>query len=206
MSSSVRAFTRATDRVVPALAQGSGPPGPILQFVVYRQRRPRPVPQRQSIGRLCRERRCVRERRGRRSTREGVVGAHDSAFATMKTWQEAKPSRDAIGRSTSPVLPHSKTRYPTMRTKLTINRRALLGALAVSPVVLAAGSGRAAESLPRMTVTMDPSCGCCGAWIEHVQAAGFPVDVVQSSQVYQLKTRVGVPAELASCHTAQVGG
>lgn len=93
-----------------------------------------------------------------------------------------------------------------MRTKLTINRRALLGALAVSPIVLAAGSGRAAESLPRMTVTMDPSCGCCGAWIEHVQAAGFPVDVVQSSQVYQLKTRVGVPAELASCHTAQVGG
>jgi hypothetical protein len=63
---------------------------------------------------------------------------------------------------------------------------------------------RAAESLPNMTVTRDPTCGCCGGWVAHVKAAGFSVDVVEASDLAPLKARLGVPQALIACHTAQI--
>ena len=44
------------------------------------------------------------------------------------------------------------------------------------------------------------------SWVEHVEAAGYPVRVVESADLDSMKQRLGVPAELASCHTAEVGG
>ena len=64
----------------------------------------------------------------------------------------------------------------------------------------------AAEILPKMTATRDPNCGCCGSWVAHVRAAGFPVEVVEIADVTPLKTRLGVPDALASCHTAEIDG
>jgi hypothetical protein len=86
-------------------------------------------------------------------------------------------------------------------------RRALL--IGVIPAVAALAMPRhawATDSLPRMTVTRDPACGCCGGWIAHVKAAGFSVDEIQSGDVAPLKTKLGVPVELSSCHTAEIGG
>lgn len=88
-----------------------------------------------------------------------------------------------------------------MPTSLTISRRGLLVGLATLPSFAAM-----AEALPKMVVTKDPSCGCCGAWIDHVSKAGFSAEVIESSEVNRLKTRLGVPQALASCHTAEVGG
>lgn len=64
----------------------------------------------------------------------------------------------------------------------------------------------AAEALPKMVVTRDPNCGCCGAWVAHARAAGFPVEMVEAADVMPLKLRLGVPEALMSCHTAEVGG
>jgi hypothetical protein len=80
-----------------------------------------------------------------------------------------------------------------------LSRRRFVAALAAAPALGAA-------SLPKLTVTKDPSCGCCGAWAEHVRAAGFPVEVVETNELNRVKLRLGVPASLASCHTAQVDG
>jgi hypothetical protein len=80
-------------------------------------------------------------------------------------------------------------------------RRAVLagiGAVVVLPL-------RAAER-PRVTVHKDPGCGCCGAWVEHLEASGFPVTAVNTPRMNAVKARLGVPADLASCHTAEVGG
>ena len=93
-----------------------------------------------------------------------------------------------------------------MNPNPTISRRALLAGLAALPVVASHTSAFAAESLPLMTVTKDPSCGCCGAWVDHVRAARFPVEAIESPEVTRLKVRLGVPRDLASCHTAEVGG
>lgn len=62
------------------------------------------------------------------------------------------------------------------------------------------------DALPRMLVTKSPTCGCCGAWIEHMRHAGFEVDVHDTEDVHSVKQQVGVPFGKGSCHTAQIGG
>lgn len=93
-----------------------------------------------------------------------------------------------------------------MKPNLTISRRAFLVGLAAAPIAASTFSATAAEILPPMKVTKDPSCGCCGAWVEHIRAAGFTVEVVESPEVNRLKVRLGVPQALASCHTAEITG
>ena len=58
----------------------------------------------------------------------------------------------------------------------------------------------------RVTVFKTVTCGCCGKWVEHLQANGFAPVVrdVPSTAPYQEK--YGVPARLRSCHTAVVKG
>jgi hypothetical protein len=57
-----------------------------------------------------------------------------------------------------------------------------------------------------VTVYKSPSCGCCKAWVEHMRQAGFRMDVHDMDDVQPVKTAMGVPGPLASCHTARVGG
>lgn len=85
-----------------------------------------------------------------------------------------------------------------------LNRRATLVALAGLPLALSTAAR--ADTLPLVRVTKDPSCGCCEGWAAHVKAAGFPVEVIESDDVFALKQRLGVPEALASCHTAEVDG
>lgn len=55
-------------------------------------------------------------------------------------------------------------------------------------------------------VYKNASCGCCGKWVEHLEASGLVADVEDVDDVQPLKMQFGVPAELASCHTAKIGG
>lgn len=57
-----------------------------------------------------------------------------------------------------------------------------------------------------MTVYKSPWCGCCTAWIEHMEDAGYEVTVKEMEDVTPVKTTLGVPERLHSCHTARVGG
>jgi hypothetical protein len=59
---------------------------------------------------------------------------------------------------------------------------------------------------PAVTVYKSPTCGCCAKWVEHVKKAGFAVTVKDVSNVGEVKLANGVPADLASCHTALVAG
>jgi hypothetical protein len=63
-----------------------------------------------------------------------------------------------------------------------------------------------AAELPEAIVYKSPTCGCCGSWVAHMKANGFEVKVVEQNDVDSVKQRFGVPARLASCHTALVGG
>jgi hypothetical protein len=71
-----------------------------------------------------------------------------------------------------------------------------------------AGQAAAPEKGPpvRMVVYKTPSCGCCKSWVEHVQQAGFDVEVHDMPDVSSVKTEHGLPQHLASCHTAIVDG
>jgi hypothetical protein len=59
--------------------------------------------------------------------------------------------------------------------------------------------------LPVVTVYKSPTCGCCRAWVEHLQEDGFRVEVVDMNDRSALSSGRGVPRELGSCHTAVVG-
>ena len=76
-------------------------------------------------------------------------------------------------------------------------------ALALPGAAAAAGA-----EAPLVTVTKSPTCGCCADWVAHMREAGFEVEVEDVSQgtLYRLKARLGLTPELASCHTATVGG
>lgn len=63
----------------------------------------------------------------------------------------------------------------------------------------------AAEKAP-ITVYKDPSCGCCSGWVEHLRKAGFSVITIDTARLNAVKARLGVPSELAACHTAEVAG
>jgi hypothetical protein len=57
-----------------------------------------------------------------------------------------------------------------------------------------------------ITVHKDPTCGCCSGWVEHLQKAGFATKVVNTRDLDAVKKRLGVPDDLAACHTAEVAG
>ena len=86
-----------------------------------------------------------------------------------------------------------------------VSRRALLSSLAAVPA-LGLRAARAQQALPKIAVNKDPACGCCSGWIKHLQADGFTVEVteISSAKLDALKQQLGVPAALASCHTAVI--
>lgn len=92
---------------------------------------------------------------------------------------------------------------PSPKKRLHMNRRhLLLGALALPLLPRVAR----ADSL-HLEVFKTPTCGCCTAWVAHLKENGFNVTArdVDQGVLWSLKTRAGIPRDLASCHTAFAG-
>lgn len=59
----------------------------------------------------------------------------------------------------------------------------------------------------QIAVHRDPGCGCCEKWAEQVRAQfGRQVRMIDDARRTALHKRFGVPAELASCHSAIIDG
>jgi hypothetical protein len=84
-----------------------------------------------------------------------------------------------------------------------LTRRSALFAAVAS--LLQTGALFAAEKAV-ITVHKDPSCGCCSGWVKHLQNAGFVTKVLDTKDIDAVKKRLGVPDDLAACHTAEVAG
>ena len=89
-------------------------------------------------------------------------------------------------------------------THAPLSRRAallLLAGAALAPL-------RAQAAPTAIRVVKDPSCGCCGAWIEVIEGQGFAaqVDEMDYDALQAHKAARGIPAEMVSCHTAHVDG
>jgi hypothetical protein len=84
-------------------------------------------------------------------------------------------------------------------------RRLMLQQLAFGSLMLLSGRAWARER-PAITVWKDPNCGCCGGWVEYIRRSGFAVTVIETSYVLAIKAKLQVPPDLASCHTAEIGG
>ena len=55
-------------------------------------------------------------------------------------------------------------------------------------------------------VHLSPSCGCCKAWVKHLEQAGFSPRVIESRDMAASKRAIGVPEKVESCHTAIIDG
>ena len=80
---------------------------------------------------------------------------------------------------------------------------AFLLALAVmSPAFAATGDA------PAIEVWKSPTCGCCGKWVEHLEANGFAVTAKNTSPAMldRIKRQAGIEEKLASCHTGLIEG
>ncbi len=88
-----------------------------------------------------------------------------------------------------------------------MDRRTFLNATLGAGAASLVGVRRLA-ALPgqRLVVYKSPTCGCCAKWVDHVKANGFAPEVHDVDDVNVIKTKHGVPAELASCHTALAEG
>jgi hypothetical protein len=79
---------------------------------------------------------------------------------------------------------------------------------AFSSVSVPLGGG--APATPSVTpvsikVYKTPTCGCCKAWVEHIEQNGFKAEVVDMPDLSAVKTKYGVAPQHQSCHTAVVG-
>ena len=59
---------------------------------------------------------------------------------------------------------------------------------------------------PTVVVYKSPTCGCCAKWVDHMEAAGFAVEVHDMNNLSPIKTQYGVRRAFSSCHTAVVDG
>ncbi|MBD8666358.1 DUF411 domain-containing protein [Pseudomonas lurida] len=77
--------------------------------------------------------------------------------------------------------------------------------LSLAVALMICGAAQAAAPLT-IDVHRDANCGCCKEWVKHLESSGFKVVDHVESNMSAIKQNLGVPQELASCHTAVIGG
>ena len=56
-----------------------------------------------------------------------------------------------------------------------------------------------------LEVYKSPTCGCCGAWVDHMKANGYEVVVHEQQNLQSIKEKAGILPGQGSCHTAFIG-
>ena len=89
-----------------------------------------------------------------------------------------------------------------------LSRRKILELAVVCLIPLGIGhfAPSAFAETPMLKVYKSPSCGCCGAWVDHMRSAGFRVEVADITDLSPIKNKLGVFPELWSCHSAVIDG
>ena len=88
-----------------------------------------------------------------------------------------------------------------------MNRRHLLQAmLAFAATATASASAANVAAAPVIDVYKSASCGCCSAWIAHLQKNGFTVRAHDVANPPAYRARFGIPDALGSCHTGVING
>ncbi|HEC12944.1 MAG TPA: DUF411 domain-containing protein [Acidiferrobacteraceae bacterium] len=78
--------------------------------------------------------------------------------------------------------------------------------LAVMILVTGLAACQPQTQAQEITVYKSATCGCCKKWVRHLQDNGYKVIAINVADIKTIKTKQGVPGQLASCHTALVDG
>lgn len=94
-----------------------------------------------------------------------------------------------------------------------ISKRNRLGAIVLCSVVLITilfsfSAESLAEERVKADVAKTSGCGCCVAWIDHLEQHDFSVSSrnMAMGRLMQYKMANGITPKHASCHTAKIGG
>ena len=79
---------------------------------------------------------------------------------------------------------------------------ALLGAIGLA----LPHTARAAASPKKIVVWKTPSCGCCKAWVAHLDKSGFKTTVHDVEDTAPMRQKLGLPEKYGACHTALLDG
>jgi hypothetical protein len=62
------------------------------------------------------------------------------------------------------------------------------------------------DDKPTIEVWKSASCGCCIEWVRYLEANGFTVRAHNVDEPAVFRSKLGIPDQLGSCHTAAIGG
>ena len=77
--------------------------------------------------------------------------------------------------------------------------------LGVSATPRSVATATPSVALVPIKVYKTPTCGCCKAWVQHLEENGFKVEVMDMPDLSSVKAKYGVKPEMQACHTAVVG-
>ena len=93
-----------------------------------------------------------------------------------------------------------------MNSETMWRRLAVLGVVAaIATVVVWIGIPRTAPEDADIIVYKMRTCECCKNWVAHMRNSGLKVKTVNLSDTAPMQSRLGVPQDLRSCHTAVAG-
>ena len=87
-------------------------------------------------------------------------------------------------------------------------RKALieLSTAAIALLVFRRTASAQGQEMTPIVVYKDANCGCCNAWVAHMEANGFNTMVTDMPDMAAVKKEQQVAENLQSCHTSVVGG
>ena len=79
--------------------------------------------------------------------------------------------------------------------------------LSLAAMLMLAACGPAIAQT-KMDIVSDANCGCCNAWVKHLEQSGYTTSVthVAPDALMTYKTQHGLKPQLTSCHTGMIGG
>lgn len=125
-------------------------------------------------------------------------------------------NKSAPGKSTDrrPLRPSSADRRAFLGAVGALGAAALAGCLGSSSTTASFGAGddaerfrtAAASYLDTATLYKAPNCSCCREYAEYLETAtGATIDLVEVSDLAKTKEEYGVPRDVESCHTVDIG-
>ena len=79
------------------------------------------------------------------------------------------------------------------------------GALLGGATLVALASTRVSAAEPTIAITKGTGCECCEGWAKHLRANGYTVSVAETDDLEAVKVKLGIPDDLRTCHTGQMG-
>jgi hypothetical protein len=92
-----------------------------------------------------------------------------------------------------------------MKRMTEISRRHFVALFGMATLLVSLPRHSIAATLPPIKAYRNPGCACCEKWAENMKEAGFSITMEDDPALDRRRAEMGIPANLAGCHTAQIG-